>query len=146
MWRDVLSVMIAAWMTAFLVVGPVVAASPCPCCVSEKDDHAGAPRAACCAEHADKTPLANCKPASALNLPEQSPSCPHCELQSHQVDASRIVRSAEPVEWGFFAALIAETGETIVPVVPRLPSTERLKPIDVPTHQERQAQLCRWLA
>lgn len=101
---------------------------------------------ACCAEHADKTPLANCKPASALNLPEQSPSCPHCELRSHQVDASRMVRSAEPVEWGFFAALIAETGETIVPVVPRLPSTERLEPIEVPTHQERQAQLCRWLA
>jgi hypothetical protein len=146
MWRDVLSMVIAAWMTAFLVVGPVVAASPCPCCVSEEADHAGAPRAACCAEHADKIPLAGCKPASASNVPERSPTCPHCELRSHQVDASRVVRSAAPVEWGFFAALIAETGETIVPVVPQFPSTERLEPIDVPSHQERQAQLCRWLA
>lgn len=146
MWRDVFSVVISAWLTAFLVVSPVMAAAPCPCCVSEHSDETDSPRAACCAVHGRETPLAGCKPASALNLPERSPSCPHCELRSHQVDASRVVRSAAAIEWGFFAALIAETGETIVPVAVGHPNTERLEPIDVPTHQERQAQLCRWLA
>ena len=153
MGRELLSLAIAAWISAFLAVSPVLAATPCPCCITAAAEQAECRHCepvvfdACCEHGSAGQPSCGNLPSHATRGSSSGTGCPHCELKSQQRDVP--VSSSMASSGLVLSTLVALTAErgTFEFLVPPSVGSRDQKPRDLTslTPLDRLSQLCRWL-